>query len=43
VAEDGRVVLTNAEKPKPASRFEKLRGLLGRGMSTDEIMAMLRD
>lgn len=43
LAEDGRVVLTNAGALKPPGRFEKLRGSLGRGMSTDEIMALLRD
>ena len=43
LAEDGRVVLTKVDPEEPVSRFEKLRGSLGSGVSTDEIMAFLRD
>ncbi len=44
-APDGRIVLTKAGQ-KPAtgepSRFAKVRGSADTGMSTDEIMALLR-
>jgi AbrB family looped-hinge helix DNA binding protein len=40
--EDGRIVLAKAgKKPRP-SRFARLRGSAGKGMSTDEIMALTR-
>lgn len=40
---DGRVVLARADgEPAPESRFAKLRGHAGPGLSTDEIMAMTR-
>ena len=43
LAPDGRVVLTKADtEARPQSRFERLRGASGRGMSTDEIMALTR-
>jgi AbrB family looped-hinge helix DNA binding protein len=42
VTEDGRVVLVRAEAEPPPSRFAKLRGHAGAGMSTDEIMALSR-
>jgi antitoxin PrlF len=38
----GEIVLVRAEKPGP-SRFAKLRGVLKSDLTTDEIMAMLRD
>ena len=38
-AEDGRVVLKTASR-KPKSRFAAVRGTLGPGMSTDELMAL---
>jgi AbrB family looped-hinge helix DNA binding protein len=39
---DGRVVLLKVgKKPRP-SRLARLRGHAGRGLSTDEIMAMTR-
>ena len=41
--EKGRVVLTKVDCDRPPSRFERLRGSLGSGMSTDELMALLRD
>jgi antitoxin PrlF len=42
LAADGAVVIRKAGgKPKP-SRFERLRGRAGRGMTTDQIMALLR-
>ncbi len=41
-ATDGSVVLTRADGTKPVSRFEKLRGHAGPGLSTDEIMALTR-
>ncbi len=41
--DDGRVVLTRADGRKaPKSRFARLRGAAGAGMSTDEIMALTR-
>lgn len=41
-AADGSVVLTRADKKRPASRFEKLRGHAGVGLDTDAIMALTR-
>lgn len=41
--EKGEIVLTRADDTNPrASRFAKLLGHAGPGMSTDEIMALLR-
>jgi len=40
-ASDGRIVLVKQGKKLP-SRFAKLRGRAGKGMSTDEIMALMR-
>jgi antitoxin PrlF len=43
MAPDGRVTVAKAKgKPKP-SRFEALLGHAGKGMTTDQIMALLRD
>ena len=39
---DGRVSLVKADSADPASRFEALRGRAGRGLSTDQIMALTR-
>jgi antitoxin PrlF len=39
---DGRVVLVKIEKKPQPNRFARLRGHAGKGMSTDEIMAMTR-
>ena len=40
---DGRVVLTRADgKRRPASRFARLRGAAGKGLSTDQIMRLTR-
>ena len=41
-AQDGRVVLVKVGKPVRPSRFARLRGHAGKGLSTDEIMAMTR-
>lgn len=41
-AADGTVVLTRADEKRPASRFNKLRGHSGKGLSTDAIMALTR-
>ena len=41
-AEDGRVVLVKVGKKGRSSRFARLRGHAGKGLSTDEIMAMTR-
>jgi antitoxin PrlF len=41
-AADGSVVLVRADDTRPASRFAKLRGHAGKGLSTDEIMALTR-
>lgn len=40
-APDGRVVLVKSGKSRP-SRFSRLRGSAGKGLSTDEIMALTR-
>lgn len=42
LAADGRVVLVKADADRPTSRFAALRGRAGRGLSTDEIMALTR-
>jgi len=39
---DGRVVLVKVDTDRPVSRFEALRGRAGRGLSTDQIMALTR-
>lgn len=39
---DGRVVLVKATRKATASRFARLRGHAGKGMSTAEIMALMR-
>jgi AbrB family looped-hinge helix DNA binding protein len=41
LAEDGRVFLKTRELP-PESRFARLRGSAGPGMTTDEIMRLTR-
>ena len=42
-ATDGSIVIEKADAPGPQpSRLASLRGHAGRGMSTDEIMALLR-
>ncbi len=41
-AKDGNIVLVKEDGERPVSRFEKLRGSAGPGMTTDEIMAILR-
>jgi bifunctional DNA-binding transcriptional regulator/antitoxin component of YhaV-PrlF toxin-antitoxin module len=43
-ATDGSVVIERVSEAKPLDpdRFEKVRGIAGRGPSTDEIMAELR-
>jgi antitoxin PrlF len=40
--EDGGVVIVKADGPRPPSRFAKARGSAGPGMTTDELMALLR-
>ncbi len=42
LAPDGRVVLVKADVGRAPSRFEALRGRAGKGLSTDEIMALTR-
>lgn len=39
---DGEIVLKRADEKRPPSRFAKLRGHAGPGMTTDQIMALLR-
>jgi AbrB family looped-hinge helix DNA binding protein len=40
---DGRIVLRKAGVPEPAPhRFDRLRGRAGPGLSTDEVMALMR-
>lgn len=41
-AADGSVVLTCVDERQPVSRFAKLRGHAGEGLTTDEIMALTR-
>jgi antitoxin PrlF len=40
--DDGVVVIEKADGPRPPSRFAKARGSAGPGMTTDEVMALLR-
>lgn len=40
--DDGKVELLATAKGAPKSRFRKLRGHAGQGLSTDEIMALTR-
>jgi antitoxin PrlF len=39
---DGKITLRKVDGAEPKSRFEALRGIAGPGLSTDELMAMLR-
>ena len=39
---DGNVILVRADNATRPSRFEKLRGHAGQGLSTDAIMALTR-
>jgi antitoxin PrlF len=41
-AADGSIVIEKADGPRPQSRFAKVRGSAGPGMTTDELMALLR-
>ncbi len=41
-AEDGAIVIEPAAGRGPGSRFERLRGHAGAGLTTDEIMALTR-
>jgi antitoxin PrlF len=41
-APDGRVVLVKVEGDRSPSRFARLRGHAGKGLSTDAIMALTR-
>lgn len=41
-APDGSVVLALADEKRPSSRFSKLRGHAGKGLTTDAIMALTR-
>jgi len=42
LAADGRIVLVKLGAHQPASRFRTLRGRAGKGLTTDEIMALTR-
>jgi len=42
LAPDGRIVLVKVGGRRRKSRFEALRGRAGKGLSTDEIMALMR-
>jgi antitoxin PrlF len=42
VLPNGDVVFEKASEDRPSGRFESLRGIAGPGMSTDELMALLR-
>ena len=39
---DGGITIEKADGPKRPSRFAKARGSAGPGMTTDELMALLR-
>lgn len=39
---DGSVMLTRVDAKRPNSRFSNLRGHAGKGLSTEEIMALTR-
>ena len=39
---NGNIVLVKQGKKAPPSRFAKLRGSAGEGMTTDEVMALTR-
>lgn len=41
-AADGSGVFVRADKKRPLSRFVKMRGHAGKGLTTDEIMALTR-
>jgi antitoxin PrlF len=41
-AEDGRVFVEKARGKPKASRFARLRGKAGKGLSTDQILALTR-
>lgn len=41
-AQDGRIVLVKIDKKAAPSRLARLRGQAGKGLTTDEIMAMTR-
>jgi antitoxin PrlF len=41
-APDGGVLIERADGPRPPSRFAKLRGSAGPGLTTDELMTLLR-
>jgi len=41
-AADGSVVLVRADDSRPTSRFTRLRGQAGKGLSTDAIMDLTR-
>lgn len=40
--QDGRILLVKVDKNNRPNRFAHLRGHAGKGLSTDEIMAMTR-
>ena len=42
LAQDGRIVLVKVDGEGRVSRFEAMRGRVGRGLTTDEIMQLTR-
>ncbi len=42
LAPDGRIVIAKVGGKPPVSRFEAIRGSAGPGMTTDEVMALVR-
>jgi AbrB family looped-hinge helix DNA binding protein len=40
--EDGKVIVVPLDDKRPTSRFARLRGHAGGGMTTDEIMSLTR-
>ena len=41
-ADDGNIIIEKADGTRPPSRFAKAVGSAGPGMTTDELMALLR-
>lgn len=39
---DGNIILVKVDQAQPTTRFARLRGHAGKGLSTDEIMALTR-
>ncbi|MGY3619789.1 AbrB/MazE/SpoVT family DNA-binding domain-containing protein [Bradyrhizobium sp. USDA 10063] len=42
-ADNGSIVIERADQTRPPNRFAKVIGRAGPGLSTDELMSLLRD